>query len=421
MASYHFSAQVIQRSKGKSAIAAAAYRSGSLLRDEARGESHDYRQKRGVVYSEILLPDGAAGFLRDREKLWNCAQAMEKRGDAQLAREINLALPHEMDAARRRETLLNFVREAFVDQGMVADVAIHAPVPERGDDPRNHHAHVMLTLRRATKDGLHPVKTREWNSAELLKHWRALWSLHANRALERAGLVARVDHRTLLAQREDAVKRRDWIAAERLNREPQIHVGPRAKKIIERGRVPRSRDRRVGSLRRAEELMRPVRRLVRYTAIDKGSRVAYRAGLMRRRPQALFGSIQRWQARSARLRLRKARLTRLEAAALVDFRRLLGGSDDYRWLEGREIPHSLARQVEDAARKLAHMKKRRGQLDALLAEVDRTLAGLLLSQARGPGRPTLVLQSNQPRGPMRAGRSRARYPIAPSTFAPGNA
>jgi len=419
MASYHLSAQVIQRSKGKSAIAAAAYRSGSRLYDEADKCHHDFSRRRGVVSSEILLPAGAPESLRDRQTLWNLAARMERRDDAQLAREINLALPHELDAIQRRETLLKFVQEAFVDRGMVADVAIHAPVLEKGDDPRNHHAHIMLTLRRATKDGLHRVKTREWNSAELLKHWRALWSAHANRALERAGFLARIDHRTLVVQRHEALRRRDWLSAELLKRSPQVHIGPKAKKIVERGRVPRSAERERGPWRRRVGDARPVRRVVRYPAIDKGSRVAHGAKVARQRSLSMFESLRRWQARSARLRLRKERLTRMEAVLLVNFRRLHEGVD-YRWLERKERPHSLPGQVEDAARKLAHVKRRRGQLDVLMAEVDRTLARLLLSQSAARRTP-LLLQSNNPRGHKRAGRMRARYPIAPSTFSPGSA
>jgi hypothetical protein len=117
VASYHFSVQVIQRSQGRSALAAAAYRSGERIKDHQNGLSHDYSRRRGVEYSEILLPAGAARFLGDRETLWNLVERMEGRKDAQLAREINLALPHELDADQRRKLLLNFVREAFVSRG----------------------------------------------------------------------------------------------------------------------------------------------------------------------------------------------------------------------------------------------------------------------------------------------------------------
>lgn len=410
MASYHFSAQIIQRSKGRSAVAAAAYRSGSLMRDERRGEDCDFRGRRGVVWSDVLLPDGAAPFLRDRQKLWNHVERLEGRKDAQLAREINLALPHELNADQRRETLLGFVREAFVDRGMIADVAIHAPVIEKGENPHNHHAHIMLTLRRATREGLYPVKTREWNADALLEFWRALWSTHQNRALERANQLARVDHRSLLAQQADAVGRRDRVQAFILDRKPQIHVGPKASKITKRGRMPRSRDRQAGPFRVRGAVMRPMRRLVRYTLLDAGSRAAYRASLVERQKLRVAKEIQRWQMRAARARLWQAKLSKLQMSTRGEFKQVLGQQRD-RWPEA----FSLKRQIEEAARRLVIVRRRRGKLDALLKEIDRMLAGLLLSQGRGPGRVgrSLPLQSNNPRGLLvaRPGRSRARYPI----------
>jgi ATP-dependent exoDNAse (exonuclease V) alpha subunit len=223
----------------------AAYRAGERLQDIRSGKECDFSRRRGVAHSEILLPEGAAPFLADREKLWNYVERMEARQDAQLAREINFALPHELDAVQRRELVLGFVREAFVSRGMVADVAIHEPVPEKGDDPRNHHAHVMLTMRQATRTGLRPVKTREWNSDALLREWRGQWAGHQNRALERAGHGARVDHRTLERQREDAIARKDRVAAAALDREPEIHIGPQAAKASRKKRRV-SRDREAG-------------------------------------------------------------------------------------------------------------------------------------------------------------------------------
>lgn len=99
---YHFSVQVIGRSRGQSAVAAAAYRAGERLLDQRTGDVHDYSRRRGVVYSEVLLPTGAAPHLRDRERLWHEVERLEVRKDAQLAREINLALPHELNVNARR-------------------------------------------------------------------------------------------------------------------------------------------------------------------------------------------------------------------------------------------------------------------------------------------------------------------------------
>ncbi len=263
MAIYHFSAQVLGRGKGRknldgspkkrpdNAVAAAAYRAGEKLRDERRGETHDYSRRQGVAYREIMVPEHAPAWLADRETLWSTVEKMETRVDAQLAREINAALPHELSAEERRALVQDFVREQFVSCGMVADFALHDPVPEKGDDPRNFHVHIMLTLRQATKTGLREVKTRAWNSRELLDHWRQSWSAYANRALARAGKRDRIDHRTLVAQREDAKARGDRKAAALLDRAPEIHIGPRPKAMQAREVEPVSRARRQGAPRHA--------------------------------------------------------------------------------------------------------------------------------------------------------------------------
>jgi hypothetical protein len=240
VASYHFSAQIISRGQGRSAIAAAAYRSASRLVDRRTGQVHDYQRKRGVVHTEIMLPRGAAPWLADREALWNHAQARETRRDAQLCREINIALPHELAADQRLELLRTFVMEEFVAKGMIADIAVHAPVVERGQDPRNHHAHVMLTLRQADAQGLYLTKTRAWNSRDHLKSWRHNWSHQQNLALERHRLHDRVDHRSLADQRHAALAANDHARARTLDRVPEIHVGPAAFAMHEAQRRPRA-------------------------------------------------------------------------------------------------------------------------------------------------------------------------------------
>jgi hypothetical protein len=176
---------------------------------------------------------------------------------------------------------------------MVADVAIHEPVPEKGDDPRNHHAHVMLTMRQATRTGLRPVKTREWNSDALLRQWRAQWAGHQNRALERVGQVARVDHRTLERQRSDAIARKDRVAAAVLDRQPEIHIGPEAIRVA-RKRPPQSRDHEAGPRRQA-------RRVIRYKRIDRGSRVGFNHMRVERNAIRLSLHIAKWRWRLVRL------------------------------------------------------------------------------------------------------------------------
>lgn len=285
MAIYHFSGQILGRKAkqnpdgswrpGSKAAAAAAYRSGSQVRDFRTGEIHDYSRRKGVAHSEIMIPIGAASWLEDRELLWATVERMEKRDDAQLAREFNMALPYELDAEQRLDLVRGFVQRHFVNRGMVADIALHDPVPEDGQNSRNYHAHIMLTLRRATPDGLHPVKTREWNSKELLSLWRAEWALACNQALDRAGKEARVDHRTLVAQRDEAMQRKDLARARELDRQPEIHVGPKARQAVRHQRPPVSRVREVGAARQRVPAQPPTKRLRDYPARDKGTRLSW--------------------------------------------------------------------------------------------------------------------------------------------------
>lgn len=310
MASFHFSAQVIGRSKGRSAIAAAAYRAGTRLRDEGSGIEHDYRRRSGIAHSEIIVPEGAAPWLADREKLWNHVHQVERRRDAQLAREINLALPHELSADERRALVTGFVREQFTALGMVADLAIHEPV---SGDQRNHHAHIMLTLRQATPEGLRRVKTREWNSDALLTAWREAWATRQNLVLERGGHAGRVDHRTLAAQQEVARERGDPAAAAYLNRQPEVHIGPRAQKASGRREPPCSRPQqeqtarpRSGNWRSASSADKRAR-TVDYPRIDRGNRLAFNAGRVAGNAEAFQRQVERTQLRAARLRLCEAR------------------------------------------------------------------------------------------------------------------
>lgn len=186
MAIYHFSAQVISRGKGQSAVAAAAYRSGDRLMDERTGESKYYRREI-MPESMILAPAHSPEWVYDREKLWNEVESAEKRKDAQLAREMNIALPRELTNDLQEELIKNYVQMEFVNKGMIADIAIHR------DDIENPHAHVMLTTREITLEGFGP-KNRDWNDRALLEHWREEWANHANKALEREGIQDRISH-----------------------------------------------------------------------------------------------------------------------------------------------------------------------------------------------------------------------------------
>jgi len=218
MAIYHFSAKVISRAAGSSALAAAAYRSASRLHDERLDRHHDFSNKAGVVHSEVLLPDGAPEHLGDREQLWNAVQAAELRKDAQLAREVEFALPRELDQAEGIRLARDFVTREFVARGMIADLNVHWDIGADGEP--KPHAHVMLSLREVGEEGF-GAKVRDWNSTSLLAHWREAWADHVNARLAELGIEARIDHRSLEAQGIDL--------------EPQNKIGPAASRMVAQG------------------------------------------------------------------------------------------------------------------------------------------------------------------------------------------
>ena len=211
MAIYHLTVKTLGRTKNHKAVAAAAYRSGTKLQDQRYDMVHDYTKKSGIVHSEILTPENTPSWASDREKLWNEVEATEKRKDAQVAREVEFALPRELTTDENLELSRQFVREEMVSRGMVADLAIHAR--NSTDGQGNPHAHVMLTMRRINSDGFGP-KERDWNKTELVEAWRSRWAALCNTALENAGVDARIDHRTLEAQG--------------IMREPTVHLGKEA-------------------------------------------------------------------------------------------------------------------------------------------------------------------------------------------------
>jgi len=218
MAIYHFSGTVISRSQGRSAVACAAYRSGSQLHDERYDKTYDYTNKNDVVHTEILLPKEAPEWMADREKLWNAVEANEKRKDAQLAREFNFALPRELSIEQNTALAREFVIKEFVNEGMVADLCIHNDkMPDGQFQP---HAHVMLTMREVKLDGF-GQKVREWNNKENLLEWREAWAELANHHLLSNGYDIKIDHRTLKAQGidlEPQYKIGSAVAKERLAR-----------------------------------------------------------------------------------------------------------------------------------------------------------------------------------------------------------
>jgi hypothetical protein len=220
MAIFHLNAKVISRGKGQSAIAAAAYRSGERLRDEQANEQKFYKSRaERIQFTDIMAPKNAPEWAHDRNRLWNEAERAEKRKDSQLAREIEVSLPHELTEQQREWLVKDFAREAFVRRGYAVDIAIHAP--DKDSDDRNHHAHLMVTMRTLGPEGFAAKKDRALNGKEQLGDWREQWAHLANRHLERHGHEARIDHRSLSAQGAD--------------REPTTHLGYAANEMAQRG------------------------------------------------------------------------------------------------------------------------------------------------------------------------------------------
>ncbi len=227
MASYHLSVKTIKRSEGRSATAAAAYRAGERIECLREGRLHDYTAKQGIEETFIVAPDDAPAWAQDRAALWNAAEERETRRNSVTAREWELALPSEISAEARAEITHAFAEELVDRYGVAVDVAIHAP--NREGDQRNHHAHVLTTTRRLEPDGL-GAKTRVLDAAKTggveIEQMRGVWADLQNRALERAGELERVDHRSLETQREDSLVQGDELTAEELDRDPEVKLGP---------------------------------------------------------------------------------------------------------------------------------------------------------------------------------------------------
>ncbi|NSY70311.1 Ti-type conjugative transfer relaxase TraA [Agrobacterium tumefaciens] len=206
MAIYHLSTKPVSRSSGRSAVASAAYRCAVLLVNQRDGLVHDFTRKEGVEHSEIVLPQGvSADWALDRSKLWNAAEFAEKRKDARVAREFEIALPHELSPEGRLKAARAFAQDLANSYGAAVDFAIHSP-SEHGDI-RNYHAHVLMTTRQVGIAGLGEKTVLEHKNARLLANGMATtdmqlrdirqsWEGIANRELQREGLDVRIDHRS---------------------------------------------------------------------------------------------------------------------------------------------------------------------------------------------------------------------------------
>ena len=248
MAIYHCSTKPIARSSGRSAVAAAAYRSGDCLVDERQGLEHDYTRRSGVLHTELVLPEGAGEW--SRAELWNAAEKAEKRKDARTAREWEVALPDELGEAERRELAVRFAGGLAKKYGCAVDVALHAP--DREGDQRNWHAHLLATTRKVTAGALAEKCEIELSDAKRLslglaparievESVRQMWAEEVNRQLAEGRRPERVDHRSLAAQREEAIQKGQVEKAAELDRAPQVKLGWKVVQMERRGGVASDR------------------------------------------------------------------------------------------------------------------------------------------------------------------------------------
>jgi ATP-dependent exoDNAse (exonuclease V) alpha subunit len=193
----HSHLRIIKKREGRDAVGKAAYNSRSNLTNRYTGKTYYHRSRGGLLYQNILSPsdspDWLTDLIQDREAFWSVVHQREIRKDAQLARELDIALLHELTVEQNIELLVLYVQREFVDKGMVADITIHAP--PKGGDPRNIHAHILLTMREITPDGF-GNKVRAWNHPSLASEWRGAWCKEANRSLEQNGFVPRLNHKS---------------------------------------------------------------------------------------------------------------------------------------------------------------------------------------------------------------------------------
>ena len=269
IAIYHCSIKIVSRGKGKSAVAAAAYRSGEKLTNEWDGLTHDYTKKGGVVHSEILLPAHAPPAFSDRSTLWNSVELSEKSNNAQLAREVEIALPVELSREEQTRLVREYCSSQFVSKGMIADFNLH---DTGGGNP---HAHILLTMRPLDEKGAWLPKSKkeyvldengekirlpsgryktrkvdlvDWNNRENAEVWRRAWADLANEFLERNDCPERIDHRSYERQGIEQI--------------PTVHVGVSATQMEKKGIVT-ERGELNRNIKAANRILREIRRLVR--------------------------------------------------------------------------------------------------------------------------------------------------------------
>ena len=265
IAIYHCSIKIVSRGKGKSAVAAAAYRAGEKLTNEWDGLTHDYTRKGGVVHSEIMLPPHAPPSFSDRSILWNSVEQIEKSNNSQLAREIEIALPVELSREEQTRLVREYCSSQFVSKGMCADFNIH----DTGSG--NPHAHILLTMRPLDEKGAWAAKSKkeyvldesgekillpsgryktrkidlmDWNRQENADLWRKAWADMANDFLEQNGSAERIDHRSNAERGIDEI--------------PTVHMGVAACQMEKKG-IATEKGELNRSIQKTNRLIREIR------------------------------------------------------------------------------------------------------------------------------------------------------------------
>ena len=265
IAIYHCNISIVSRGKGKSAVAAAAYRSGEKLTNEWDGMTHDYTRKGGVVHTEIMLPSHAPPSFSDRSTLWNSVELYEKAGNAQLAREIDAALPIELSREEQIRLVREYCSSQFVSRGMCVDFAIH------DTDSGNPHCHIMLTMRPLDERGAWAAKSKKeydldengerirlpsgrykthkvdltgWNDKDNTLLWRKAWADFTNDFLERNGSPERIDHRSNAERGIDEI--------------PTVHMGVAACQMEKKG-IATEKGELNRNIQKANRLIREIR------------------------------------------------------------------------------------------------------------------------------------------------------------------
>ena len=242
MAIYHLCIKIISRGKGKSAVAASAYRSGEKIKNEYDDILHDFTRKGGIAHTEILLPQNAPQEFLDRGTLWNSVEKIEKSKNSQLAREIEVALPKELDREKQINLVREYVKENFIKVGMCADIALH----DKNDG--NPHCHILLTMRPLNEDTTwgakskkeyildengekvklkngnyktRKINTTDWNEQDKAEEWRKAWADITNKYLEENSIQDKVDHRSYQRQGIEQI--------------PTIHLGVSATQMEKKG------------------------------------------------------------------------------------------------------------------------------------------------------------------------------------------